>query len=61
MLGATEPEVRAVADETAALFERLGAMPFQERLAEAMRAPRPPVPASSTDRPVETTVQTGSE
>ena len=61
MLGASEPEVRAVADETAALFERLGAPPFQERLAEALRAARPPVAAPPTDRPAETTVRTASE
>ena len=61
MVGASEPEVRAIADETAAFFERLGATPFQERLAEALRAPRKPVAASQTDRAVETTVQTASE
>ena len=61
MVGASEPEVRAVADETAALFERLGAMPFQERLAEALRAPRTPVTAAPTDSDVETTVRTASE
>ena len=61
MVGASEPEVRAVADETAALFERLGARPFQERLAKALRAPRQPVAASPADRAVETTVGTASE
>ncbi|MEO6294323.1 MAG: adenylate/guanylate cyclase domain-containing protein [Candidatus Limnocylindria bacterium] len=36
MLGASEPEARAAADEAGAVFKRLGAQPFQTLLADAM-------------------------
>ena len=36
LLGTSEPDARVAAEEAEALFERLGARPMQERLAEAM-------------------------
>jgi class 3 adenylate cyclase/tetratricopeptide (TPR) repeat protein len=41
MLGADSAEARAAADEAKAIFERLGAAPLLERLAEAMAATAP--------------------
>ena len=46
LLGPAGPEGRAAADDAAVLFERLGARPMQERLADAMRAS----PSSAADR-----------
>jgi tetratricopeptide (TPR) repeat protein len=43
-LGPAGLEAQAASSEAAAVFERLGAVPFQERLTAAMRA-TPPVPA----------------
>ena len=48
MLGPTEPEVQAAAEDAAALFERLGAKPLQELLADAMGAARS-VPRARVD------------
>jgi hypothetical protein len=48
LLGASEPDARAAAEEADALFERLGARPLQERLAEAIRA-RPHTAADRKD------------
>jgi class 3 adenylate cyclase/tetratricopeptide (TPR) repeat protein len=42
MLGSSSPEARAAADEAAAMFERVGAQPFLDRLAEAMSASASP-------------------
>jgi len=39
MLGPSEPDVRAAAEDAGAVFERLGAQPFQTLLADAMRLP----------------------
>jgi hypothetical protein len=41
MLGASEPETRAAADEAGAVFARLGARPFQKLLAAARGAAIP--------------------
>jgi len=41
MLGASEPEARAAADEAGAVFARLGARPFQKLLADARAAAAP--------------------
>jgi hypothetical protein len=38
MLGPAEPAARAAAEEAGAVFERLGALPFQNLLADAMDA-----------------------
>ncbi|HEY8921095.1 MAG TPA: hypothetical protein VIN32_00520, partial [Candidatus Limnocylindria bacterium] len=38
MLGPSEPAARAVGEEVAQVFERLGALPFQKLLADAMNA-----------------------
>jgi hypothetical protein len=39
MLGPSEPAARAAAEEVGVVFERLGALPFQKLLADAMSAP----------------------
>ena len=61
MLGASEPEPRAAAQEAAALFERLGAALWQERLAAALRAPVAPATRQTTERAGEPTVQATAE
>ncbi len=61
VVGGSGPEVTAAANDARATFERLGAKPFQERLAEALRAPRQPAAASSTDRAVGSAVQTATD
>ena len=48
MLGPGQPGVRAVGETAGAVFERLGAQPFQKLLADAMAAPTP-APASHRD------------
>jgi class 3 adenylate cyclase/tetratricopeptide (TPR) repeat protein len=45
MLGPSTPEARAAADDARALFERVGAQPFLDRLAEAMSSS--PSPAAT--------------
>jgi class 3 adenylate cyclase/tetratricopeptide (TPR) repeat protein len=45
MLGPSQPEARAAGEETGRVFERLGAVPFQKLLADAMNAsPSQPTP-----------------
>ena len=50
MLGPSEPEARAAADDAAALFDRLGAQPLRDRVAAALRAPTTPVARPTTER-----------
>jgi class 3 adenylate cyclase/tetratricopeptide (TPR) repeat protein len=50
MLGPSEPAARAAADEIGAVFERLGALPFQKLLADAMNAPVS-TPSSRSEAP----------
>jgi hypothetical protein len=52
LLGPSEPLARAAADDAAALFERLGAEPFQERLADAMRGQAAVAGPSAAPEPV---------
>jgi len=61
MLGASDPETRAAADEAAALFERLGAKPLQELLAGALRTARPPAARAASERATEPTVTASSD
>jgi tetratricopeptide (TPR) repeat protein len=61
MLGASDPDARAAADDAAALFERVGARPLQELLATALRAPKTPVARVATERAGAPTLQATSE
>jgi class 3 adenylate cyclase/tetratricopeptide (TPR) repeat protein len=53
MLGASEPEARAAANDARAVFERLGAKPFAKLLADAVAAPPPAATARPEAAPVE--------
>ena len=53
LLGTSDSDARAAAEEAAALFERLGATPMQQRLAEAMQARPSPAAHREDSRVVE--------
>ncbi len=46
LLGAEHPDIGVIAAEARAIFERLGAKPYLERLDAALAAPRTPGSAS---------------
>ena len=61
MLGPSEPEVQAAADDAAALFKRVGAKPFQKLLDAALRAPRTPVEQPATEHAGASTARATSD
>ena len=61
LLGPSEPEVRAAADDAAALFERVGAKPMLELLDAALRAPRKPEAQPAAERAGAPTARAASE